>query len=589
MKTSKYNYIILLLTVVFVIQSCELDENIKDTPTPSTITTENDVEAVINGSYAQFNDSGAFKFLGHLMLALTADDIFSDAGSEYGAYAQRSLTSATTASMWNRMYSVIANANNLIAVLDNIDLNPEFEKRAYGEAYFLRAFCYYYLVRLYGGVPLRLEATTINSNFYLPKNTVDEVYAQIAKDFGAASERLPLQSQIPGGELGRASKGAAQAMLAQAWLTYGNQLSLKGQSATTQYGNAVLYADSVIKSNQYSLLNNYGDLFDISKETGAYNEVIFGIRFQTDPQARAQPAAGSEFAVRFGASNTHNVSGNPPNGAGQNTFRVMHWFADYYRKGDYSNGISTFTPDIDYRNEKAFFQRGYNSVQNRYYAVYPNIPNATTTANFTINDPLLAKYIDPSGKDARNNGNDFFIIRFAEVYLIKAEALNELNGPTVGPDGSLTAFNMVRARARRADGTARLIPANLTVVTAGNKDIFRLKIFDERGLELVGEGQRWFDLVRMRSPNSPTQTMYEYQFKQVLNNEAIYPRVLPNGYRASDKKYIYTDPVTKKVTVVENAIYAPILNVTVPKFLLFPIPTTEIIQNPNFGAQNPGW
>ena len=93
---------------------------------------------------------------------------------------------------------------------------------------------------------------------------------------------------------------------------------------------------------------------------------------------------------------------------------------------------------------------------------------------------------------------------------------------------------------------------------------------------------RWFDLVRMRSPLSATQTMYEYQFKVVLNNEANFPRTLPNGYNTTAQRY---NPATSKA----NAVYAPILNVTVPKFLLFPVPNSETVQNKNFGAQNPDW
>ncbi len=88
---------------------------------------------------------------------------------------------------------------------------------------------------------------------------------------------LPLYSAISQAQLGRASKGAAQALLAEAYLTYGNQLALKGKAVTTEYQNAILYADSVINSKQYALLPNYGDLFEINKEAGAYTEVIFGV------------------------------------------------------------------------------------------------------------------------------------------------------------------------------------------------------------------------------------------------------------------------------------------------------------------------
>lgn len=565
MKSLKYSLLIFMGAVLLTGTTSCLKEEILDTPNPSIIKNEDDVTAVIRGAYAELNDAAAFKYQGMMMLFLGADDIYTQAGSELGAYGSKIFTGANTQAFWNRLHATVADANALMDALGKLELDSEFEKRAYGEAYFLRAFSYYYLVRLYGGVPIRTEPITINSNFYLPRNTVDEVYAQIFADLKKASEQLPLYSQISGAELGRASKGAAQAILAQAYLTYGNQLSLKGQSGTEQYQNAVLYADSVINSGQYKLLNNYGDLFDITKESAAYDEVLFGVRFQVDQQARAQPAAGSEFALRFGAPNTHFISGNGAVGNGDGTMRIMPWIVDYYRTGDYATGTGA-TKVIDYRNEKAFYQKGFNSNQNKYYAVYPNIPAAGEGA---IETPLLSKYIDPNGKDARNNGNDLFIIRFAEVYLIKAEAENELNGPTMD---ALNAFNRVRARARRADGTARAVPADLP---AGlTQDEFRMKIFDERGLELIGEGQRWFDLVRMRSPQSASQTMYEYQFLTVLPAK---PKTLPK-YLAATKKYSSS-----------GAVYATALNVTVPKFLLYPVPSGEITVNPNFGGQNPGW
>ncbi len=550
MKILKYFSLAPLIIILLVIPSCRLDEKLIDTPTPSIIKNESDVTAVINGGYSQFNDAAAFKYQGMMMLFLCADDLYSDAGAELGNYSRRSYNSVNTSPFWNKLYSTIANANDLIKTLDNLQLDSAFKNRAYGEAYFLRAFSYYYLVRLYGGVPLRLKSVDINSDFYLARNTVDEVYAQIFEDFKKASELLPLYSKISQAQLGRASKGAAQALLAQAYLTYGNQLALKGGTPTTQYESAKLYADSVINSNQYALLPNYADLFEITKETGAYTEVIFGVRFQTDQQARAQPAAGSEFALRFGAPNTHFVSGNTPNGQGDASIKPMSWIADYYRTDDYATDTGA-TQVIDYRNERAFMQRGFNSIQNKYYAVYPNIP--ATTAEGTINTPLIAKYIDPSGKDSRNNGNDFFIIRLAEVYLIKAEAENELNGPTAI---ARAAFNKVRARARQAAGIARSVPAD--VATNLTKDQFRMKIFDERGLELIAEGQRWFDLVRMRSPLSPVQTMYEYQVRVVLPTK---PQVLPT-YNTTTKKYSNA-----------NAVYAPAITpTTFPKFLLFPVP-----------------
>ncbi|MCD2423038.1 RagB/SusD family nutrient uptake outer membrane protein [Niabella pedocola] len=560
-------YIIALLLTAVVLGGCSLKEDLLDVPTPATINSERDLEVVVKGLYARLNNSNAFKFRGMAMLFLSADDLYAAASGELLPFSDRTLTSVNVSGFWSVLYFTIGSANDLIAQLDTKELDAAAEQRAYGDAYFIRAFCYYYLVRLYGGVPLRLNATDVSSDFYLPRSPVEAVYTQIFSDLEKAAALLPLAKNIPAAELGRASKGAAQAIHAQAALTCGNQLALKGQDGNAYYRKTITYADSVIQSNQYQLVGNYKDLFDINRESDAYNEVIFGVRFMVDQQDRAQPAAGSEFALRFGAPNTHQVCGNPPNGAGDGSMRVMPWVADYYRTGDYDsviNGIKV----IDYRNEGAFFQKGYNVTQKKYYAVYPNLP-AADEGNITT--PLISKYIDPNGKDGRNNGNDFFVIRFAEVYLIKAEAENELNGPTAT---ALEAFNKVRARARNANGTQRAVPAD--IVPGLSRDAFRMKIFDDRGLELVGEGQRWFDLVRMRSPLSPAQTMFEYQFKEVLLK---YPQKMPT-YNTTTKKYSN-----------EFAVNAPQMSIEIPKNLLYPLPADEITQNPNIGTanQNPGW
>ncbi|GAA4307360.1 RagB/SusD family nutrient uptake outer membrane protein [Compostibacter hankyongensis] len=567
MKTSKYIVIALLTGILTVGQSCSLKEELKDVPTPASIKTEQDLTAVEEGIYARLNNRNGFKFLGMLILFLNADDIYSTSGSEFGPYADRSYTGNNTAEFFNMMYYVISDANSLIALLDRSGLDPTVKSRGYGEAYFLRAFAYYYLVRLFGGVPLRTGATSISSDFYLPRSSADSVYRQIFTDFKNASALLPPAAGIPGGELGRASKGAAQALLAEACLTYGDHLSLQGKDGTAYFQNAALYADSVLNSGQYHLLPDFADVFDVKQEAAAYKEVIFGVRFQTDPTQSGQPAAGSEFALRCNAPNQWNTSGNNPNGQGDGSFRAMPWFADYYRTGDYGDtDIVTGEATFDYRNQVSLSMGGYKNGQ--FCVTYPNIPAPDES---TIALALCGKYVDPNGKDGRNNGNDFYIIRLSEVYLIKAEAENELHGPT---QEALDAFNAVRARIRKADGTSRALPADITLDEGLTKEQFRMKIFDERGIELFGEGQRWFDLVRMRSPVSATQTMYEYQFLHVL---PAYTTELPK-YKAATHSWS-----------THFAVFKPALNVSVPKFLLFPIPTNELQKNPDFGEQNPGW
>ena len=101
--------------------------------------------------------------------------------------------------------------------------------------------------------------------------------------------------------MGRATKGAAQGLLSQAHLTYANYLARNAKSdiAASHYRAAIDYTDSVITSNQYQLLQDYGDLWDVRNEINAYREVLFGVRFSSDPTSYGVKSSGSEFAYYF--------------------------------------------------------------------------------------------------------------------------------------------------------------------------------------------------------------------------------------------------------------------------------------------------
>jgi hypothetical protein len=548
---------ILCASILLCVSACNIDEEIIDRPSDSNITTETEVTNLVRGTYASLQDQSCFKYQGMQLMILCADDFYSVSGG-FSPFSTRIYNSTNVAvqTFWTSTYAAIRNANNLITTLDRLDLPQKFENQSYGEAYFLRAVANFYLVRMFGGVPLRTTSVDINSNFYAKRNTVAEVYEQIFKDLKAASTLLPLQSAIPSTELGRASKGAAQAILAKAYLTYGNYQSFNSQDPTPNFKNALLYADSVVKSNQYALLNDFGDLFDLNKETAAYKEVIFGMRYIRDNVRTSAGSTGSEYAARFMPNIFSDVCG-AINGVGQSDFRVHPYIADFYSTGEYLN---------DYRFEKTYANRGFNKVTNRFSVMYPFLRKETT--DNSTNFAAIQKYIDGNGRDGRNHENDLFVVRLADVYLMIAEAENELNGPTAA---AYTAFNTVRERARKANGVVRTTPANLA--PALSKIDFRLKVFHERGAELIGEGHRWFDLVRMKSPTDPTKTMFEYQFFTVLPKQ---PQTLPT-YNATTNKWSTVGAVLGTHTKPEL------------KHLLQPIPLNEITGNPNFGGQNPGW
>lgn len=535
-------YLLSILMIATLFSSC-LKEKLKDRAITSEFSkTESDITLQLNGMYADLAQFNCFKNAMIYPLIMGADNYSGSAG-DAATFSQKLFTpqSRYFIEPWNAFYRIINHANTLLPLLETADVSDAFRNKIKGNLYFLRGFSYFNLVRMFGGVPIRTTPVTSQVDFYLPRNTRDEVYALLLSDLEQAYPLLPLYSQLPAAEFGNATKGAAQAILSLAYLTYGNHKDFAGNAAdaTGAYTKARGYADSVINSAQYILLNNYADLWDISKEAGAYQEVIFGIPYKRDAGASLAASLGSEI-------------GTWTRGGGQ--WRVQPWFYDQCSTGDYVN---------DYRTDVTFLTRYINEANGRITITFPKIP---ATGELNINQPFLNKFIDPAPQDNRNRENDFPIIRLSEVYLIKAEAENELNGPTAA---GLAAFNQLRIRARKADGTARTTPANITLAGL-TKETLRQKIFMERGFELLGEGQRWFDLVRMKSPTGTT--MYEYQYNVVMPG---FVQGLP-VYNATTQTW-------------NNRRVAP--NTVVPyhvKYLLYPIPTSEIGINPNM-VQNPGW
>ncbi len=558
----KTKYMIFIFAVLITSVSCSLDETIYDSLiTENSIKSDQDLPFRINGIYGILQNYDCFKSNLNYQILFAGDDIATthSIGKDFttrGIFT----TSGYLASPWRSFYSAINNANYLIGDLQKLEsgvVSETAKKKTIGECQFLRAFSYFYLVRMYGGVPIKTLGTTGESEFYLKRDSIEAVYTLIFNDFKDAVLQLPLFSKQSMAERGRATKGSAHAMLSLAYLTYANYQDLLGQNvkARLNYQLAKNYADSVILSNEYKLVSNYADLFDVSKEVASYNEVIFAIQQTRDSKVADAASKGSELAWVTQPSTRYNVCGNISNsGKGAGTFQIQPWFYDVCSTGDYVN---------DYRTKVSFLTRWLNGIGPGERITYPEIKTSTEVVE---NYPYLNKYVDSKGLQTRNNENDFYIIRLSEVYLIKAEAENELNGPTTE---AYTAFNKLRERARLANGTPVSTPANLA--TGLTKEQFRMKIFDERGLELVGEGHRWFDAVRMRCIDN-TRTMIQYIHEDIL---AHLTNTSPS-YNSTTKTW-----GGGRVNSINIAPFSS-------KFLIWPIPSQEIDANPNM-VQSQGW
>jgi hypothetical protein len=345
---------------------------------------------------------------------------------------------------WNTLYEGIRYTNVVLNRVPAITMNESMKNRYLAEASFLRGLYYFDLVRAFGAVPLVVSA---ESPLRVARAPAQEVYAQIEQDLLFAVNNLPVKSSYDRNDLGRATRGAAQALMARMYLFTGD------------FASAETYALAVIESGEYGLEPVFTDANGEHGEHGT--ESVFEIG-----------AVSSESNVGNQYANTQGVRGNPNRGWGFNRpsidLRNAFQPGDSRRSGtiielgDVIDGIvirgDASTPDITTDAQG-------NIIEIESYNRKVWIAGLTTSTQF---------------------GHNRRLIRYSDVLLMAAEALNENNKPAQ----ALIWLNQVRARARQGDST---LPADITET---NKEALREIILNERRVELALEGHRFWDLVR---------------------------------------------------------------------------------------------
>lgn len=337
--------------------------------------------------------------------------------------------------VWAGYYQGIFRANNAIENIPNIDMNTALRDRLVGECKFFRAYLYLNLVRWFGDLPL-ITNPLDPSEFSQQRVPAADVYAQIAQDLKDAIAVLP--EKYPSADLGRVTKGGARGLLARAYLAQGD------------FVNTETYALEVINSGQYSLYPNYAKIFQLVGEQSS--ESVFEIGSTT----------GSINSSQY--NQVQGVRGTPNLGWGFN--RPSDNLVGSYEPGDPRRDATILYPGEVLPDGSAIIEDNPDIVNERYNQK-AWVPPA------------------PSGDNFEGQGN-LRLIRYADVLLIAAEALNENGNPTQ----ALVYLNMVRARARGTSTTA------LPDVTTTDKNALRTRIWNERRSELAMEQIRWFDLLR---------------------------------------------------------------------------------------------
>jgi hypothetical protein len=471
----KSNYILLFLSLG-VLSCAKLTEKPKSFISETQFyKTEDDAKQAVTACYYMLNSGGSvtpggltaqtpYDVLFSTGMEMMTDDINPGPGAtnpdvRSQAVLQHNSAGLRVLQIWQFHYAGIRSCNIAIEKIPQIQFVPAnvpTQKRYVGEAKFLRALYYFNLVRLYGDVPLILEDQNIfdASAIQVPRTPAAEVYAQIENDLLSAD--TVLLATYGSADVGRATKGAALAILSKVYLTQG------------KWQQAADLAKSIITSGAYSLQTDYSKVFLPAYKNNS--EHIFSAQFKANAQGQ-----GNGNAPRGARSGVPGVTGSYADQLVYYTYNGDPYFSIYklYHPNDKRKASGTAANSYG----GAFRTKFLGSDGKNYVTL--NVPGDTV--------PFLNKYWDPGvGSQLSESGANVPIIRYAELLLIAAEAENEANGP----GNAYQYINPVRERAGIPDLTTGLSQSD-----------FRDSVYLERRLELVWEWQRWFDLIREKGPD----------------------------------------------------------------------------------------
>ena len=354
--------------------------------------------------------------------------------------------------MWNGYYSFIIKCNT---VLDQIDSNKNvvateaIKLQSAAEARFMRAYCYFNMVRFFGRVPL-IDKTLTVAQTNVPQSTPEAIYALIESDLVFAAANLPLTWDPK--FVGRITKGAANGLLAKVYLT------------EKKWAQAMASANAVMTSGQYDLSTSYDRIFGEEGENS--RESVFEV------QATASAAIKTANGVQYTQYQGVRASGA--------------WNLGYGWNVPNDNLAATYEAG-DPRQARTFLYRSSSTL------TYKTVYGETTGTDW--NNPVYNHkvYTNPATRSAVGDNSGWWmnirILRYADIVLMYAEAANEVGG-AANITSAVTALNTVRTRARGSNA------AVLPNIVSTDQAIVREAIRHERRVELAMEHDRFFDIVR---------------------------------------------------------------------------------------------
>ena len=527
-------YFLLLLIIVGSITSCK--KTLNTVPLSFAAPADN----YATGGQLLQALAGVYDPLGMAREQLYANKLFNQLGActDEGFYARNNkfsgsevynfdYTNVDIDQTWQTLYTGIERANNLIYYINTPkSMDPADRNAILGEAEFLRGYYYFLLVSKFGDVPMRLEPTTITgaSSIDVPRTPSKDVYAQILKDMTDAETKCYPATHF--GYSSRVSQTTVEGILARVCLTMAGYPLLD----KSKYADALKWATKVQQSGIHSLNPSYSQIF-INEAQDIYDikEAMWEADF-----------IGNDATISQEQGRLGNTNG-------------IQYTAGNYADTGYSYAFINVTKTLynlygpgDLRRDWAIAPYGYSGV---------NRVNKGTLIYDRNCGKWRRSYELLTPKSKNNTGQNFPILRYADVLLMLAEADNQVNS---GP--SANAYDAINQVRRRAYGFPVNMPNVISDLAPGmSVTDFQQAIQDERARELCFETQRRPDLIRW---GIWTQTMsaLSNQMQTDIGSNATWKYAILGSTNAASS----------------------------PKYLLYPIPASEISVN-KAATQNPGY
>jgi len=487
----KLHYILGLSLLITAVSSCSSDF-LDLTPTTTlnsgnAYNTADDLNNAVLGAYNSFYQE-YYQWEYILLSDMRSDNAYAGGGGDIGTTPYDNLTiqagNERILNDWAQLYRGIGRCNIILDKIGSVS-DPDLDvdnarEKIIGQASFLRAFHYYHLVKTWGGVPIELHSNTTDpSKTNLPRSTEKEVYDQIVKDLEVAIANLPDKYSDDNTENKvRATKGAANALMAKVW----------AQRSDRDYSKVITYCDAVLNSKVYSLMSNYADLFDGDHYMN--DESILEIAFKTDP---------NWITSNWGTALFNEV------GDGFQSYCVPS--KDLVNLYVAQNDVVRENANIIFRTNNLYADENWNPCNDGATAV-----------------PYYYKEKHPNGW---NGGDHLYLLRLADIILLKAEAQNE----TADLSGAIANVNVIRKR------------VGLPGITATSKEEMRTIILNERRMELAFEAQRFDDLVRNGIFVSTMNNLKEYKY---TCNDGVASAPILINYNATTEKQLCPIPQNER-------------------------------------------